>query len=85
MRGLISPKGEQFGYLIGDTLYTMDDEPSGRLDGDYIVDLAGNPVWRVVGDGVYALNGMETIGFCRPSGRVIEIYNYWYGSRCILQ
>ena len=63
MRGLISPKGEQFGYLIGYTLYTMDDEPSGRLEGEYIIDLAGNPVWRVVGDGVYSLNGMETVGY----------------------
>ncbi len=63
MRGLISPKGEQFGYLIGNNLFTMDDEPSGRLEGDFIVDLAGNTVWRVVGDGVYSLNGMETIGF----------------------
>lgn len=63
MRGLVSPKGEQFGYLVGDTLYTMDDEPSGRLQGAHIVDLAGNSVWRVVGDGVYSLNGMETIGY----------------------
>ena len=72
MRGLISPKGEQFGYLIGYTLFTMDDEPSGRLEGEYIVDLAGNPVWRVVGDGVYSLNGMETIGYLsteRPDDR----------------
>ena len=72
MRGLVSPKGEQFGYLIGNNLFTMDDEPSGRLEGEYIVDLAGNPVWRVVGDGVYSLNGMETVGYLtteRPDDR----------------
>ena len=72
MRGLVSPKGEQFGYLIGNDLFTMDDEPSGRLEGSYIVDLAGSPVWRVVGDGVYSLNGMETIGYLtgeRPDNR----------------
>ena len=72
MRGLISPKGEQVGYLIGHTLFTMDDEPSGRLEGEYIVDLAGSPVWRVVGDGVYSLDGMETIGYLsaeRPDDR----------------
>jgi hypothetical protein len=63
MRGLVSPKGEQFGYLIGNTLYTLDDEPSGHLVGEQIVDMAGNPVWRVVGDGVYSLDGMETIGY----------------------
>ncbi len=63
MRGIVSPKGEQFGYLLGDVLYTIEDEPSGRLQGQFIVDLAGNPVWRVVGDGVYSLDGMETIGY----------------------
>lgn len=63
MRGLVSPKGEQFGYLLANVLYTMDDEPSGRLEGNFIVDLAGNSVWRVVGDGVYSLDGMETIGY----------------------
>ncbi len=63
MRGIVSPKGEQFGYLLGDVLYTIDDEPSGRLQGPFIVDLADNPIWRVVGDGVYALDGMETIGY----------------------
>ena len=59
----MSPKGEQFGYLLGDVLYTIDDEPSGRLHEQFIVDLAGNPIWRVVGDGVYSLDGMETIGY----------------------
>lgn len=63
MRGLVSPKGEQFGYVVGATLFTMEDEPSGRVEGSYIVDLAGSPVWRVVGDGVYSLDGMETIGY----------------------
>lgn len=63
MRGLVSPKGEQFGYVIGDSLYTMDDEPSGRLRGEYVVNMAGDPVWRIVGDGIYSLDGMETIGY----------------------
>ena len=63
MRGLVSPKGEQFGYLIGSAVYTMDDEPSGHIEGQFVVDLAGNPVWRVVGDGLYSLDGMETIGY----------------------
>ena len=63
MRGLIDRKGEQFAYLVGDVLYTMDGEPSGSLAGEYILDLAGKPTWRVVGDGVYALKGLETIGY----------------------
>jgi hypothetical protein len=63
MRGLIDRKGEQFGYLIGNVLYTLDDEPTGRLEGNFVVDLAGNRVWRVVGDAVYSLDGSETIGY----------------------
>lgn len=63
MRGLIDRKGEQFAYLIGNTLYTLDGEISGRLEKGHIVDIAGNPVWRVVGDGVYSLDGRETIGY----------------------
>lgn len=63
MRGLIDRKGEQFAYFVGNTLYTLDDEPTGRLEQKFIVDLSGNRMWRVVGDGVYSLDGMETIGF----------------------
>ncbi|MCP4362753.1 MAG: hypothetical protein GY796_32510 [Chloroflexi bacterium] len=70
MRGLIDRKGEQFAYLEGNILHTLDGEPSGHLQGEFIVDLAGNRVWRVVGDGVYTLDSSETIGFFsgeRPS------------------
>jgi len=63
MRGLVSPKGEQFGYVIGDALFTLDDEPAGYLRGDYVVNMAGERVWRIVGDGIYSLNGMESIGY----------------------
>lgn len=63
MRGLIDRKGEQFAYLQGSVLYTLDDEPTGRLEGQFIVDTAGNRVWRVVGDAVYSLDGSESIGF----------------------
>ncbi len=63
MRGLTDTKGEQFGYLEGATLFTLDDEPTGRLEGEFIVDLQGSRIWRVVGDGVYSLDGMQTIGF----------------------
>ena len=69
MRGLIDKKGEQFAYFLGDTLYTLDDELSGRLEGEFIVDLAGTRIWRVVGDGVYALDGMETIGYITSEKR----------------
>jgi len=63
MRGLVDRKGEQFAYIVGSTLYTLDDEPTGRVQDNFIVDLSGNRMWRVVGDGVYSLDGMETIGY----------------------
>jgi hypothetical protein len=63
MRGLMDKQGEQFGYLQGNTLYNMDDEPTGYLEGNHITDLAGNKVWRVVGDGVYKLGGDEAVGY----------------------
>ncbi len=63
MRGLIDRKGEQFAYLQDNVLYTLEGEPTGRLEGEFIVDMAGNRVWRVVGDAVYSLDGMESIGY----------------------
>ena len=62
-RGLIDRKGEPFGYLLGNELFTLDGEKSGRLQDGYIVDLAGRRVWRVVGDGIYAIDDLETIGY----------------------
>ena len=63
MRALIDRKGEQFAFLQGNTLMTLDGEPTGYLRGGFIEDLVGNRIWRVVGDGVYAIDGSETIGF----------------------
>lgn len=61
-RGLIDPKGEQFGYVYGGTLYTLDDEATGRVQGQYIVDLDGNRMWRIEGDAVYTIDGI-TVGY----------------------
>ncbi len=63
MRGLIDRKGEQFAYIVGNVVYTLDDEPTGRLEDNFILDLAGNQRWRVNGDGIYSLDNSETIGF----------------------
>jgi hypothetical protein len=63
MRGLIDRKGEQFAYFEGNVLYTLDGDVTGRIEGDYIVDTAGNRVWRVVGDAIYALDGSKTVGY----------------------
>ncbi len=62
-RGLVDRKGEIFAYLEGNTLYTLDGEATGRLIGEFIVDMAGNRVWRVYGDGVYTMSGEEPVGF----------------------
>ena len=69
MRGLIDRKGEQFAYLIGNVLYTLAGEVSGRLEKSFIVDVAGNKIWRVIGDGVYTLDGSETIGYLSTERR----------------
>ena len=61
-RGLISTKGEVFAYLRGRQLYTLDEELTGRVEGQFIVDLNGQKKWRLVGDGVYTLDG-ETVGY----------------------
>jgi hypothetical protein len=66
MRALLDYKGEVFGYLRGTTLYTLNDEETGKLTAEYVVDLAGNPVWRVYGDGVYSLDGFLPIGYFGP-------------------
>ena len=73
MRGLIDRNGEQFAYFEGDMLYTLQGEPTGRRQGDYIVDLGGKRMWRVVGDGVYSIDSQETIGYI--SSEVPRRYN----------
>jgi hypothetical protein len=62
-RGLYDRKGELFAYLEGGVLYTLEGEITGRLEGNYIVDTAGNRVWRVYDNGVYSLDEMEAIGY----------------------
>lgn len=56
-------KGETFAYLRGNQLFTLDDELAGELRQDFIVDLGGQPKWRVSGDGLYTLEGFEPIGY----------------------
>ena len=62
-RGLMDRKGELFAYLYGNTLYTLEDEVTGRVEGQHIVDMEGNPMWLLRGDGVYSLDGSETVGY----------------------
>ncbi len=62
-RGLHDRKGELFAYLQGTTLYTLDGDVTGRIEGDYVVDTSGNRIWRVYNDGVYSLDSMEAIGY----------------------
>ncbi len=62
-RGIVDTKGEVFALLAGDQLYTLDYELSGRIEGDFIVDISGKPVWRLMGDGVYTVDGIEPVGY----------------------
>ncbi|KPK13663.1 MAG: hypothetical protein AMJ56_01325 [Anaerolineae bacterium SG8_19] len=62
-RGLLDRKGELFAYLEGNVLYTLDGEVTGRLEGNYVVDTAGNQIWRILNDGVFTLDGNEAIGY----------------------
>ena len=62
-KGLLDRKGELFAYLEGGVLYSLEGEPTGRLEGEYIVDMVGNRIWRVYSDGVYSLDSMEAIGY----------------------
>lgn len=72
VRGLIDRKGEQFAFLENDMLFTLDGEPTGRRQGQFIVDLAGNRVWRIVGDAVYTLDGSESVGYFSTPSRSDE-------------
>lgn len=66
-RGLHDKNGELFGFLEGSILYTLEGEATGRLENEYIVDMAGNRIWRVSGDGLYSLDTGETIGYLSTS------------------
>ena len=63
MRGIYGRKGEQFAYLHGNMLFTLEGEHTGYLREEFIVDIKENQIWRVVGDAIYAIDGNETIGF----------------------
>ena len=62
-RGVYDYKGELFAFLEGSTLFTMDGEITGSLEGDYILDTAGNRVWRVHDSGLYTLDEWVNIGY----------------------
>ena len=69
MRGIIDRKGELFAYTDGNTLFTLDEQPTGHIEGDFVVDMRGNKIWRIVGDALYALDGMESIGYFGTDSR----------------
>ena len=63
VRGIVCNKGELFAYMQGDQLYTLEGELSGRIDGNFMVDLAGKKIWHLRGDGIYNLDGFEPFGY----------------------
>jgi hypothetical protein len=62
-RGVYDRKGELFAYLDGNNLLTLEGEVTGRLEGDHVVDMAGNRIWRVFDSGLYPLDEWVTIGY----------------------
>jgi hypothetical protein len=74
MRAIVDTKGEAFAYLQGTQLFSLEGELCGRLEGEFIVDLAGQPKWRVSGDGIYTLDGFQPIGYL--GGEMPEEYSY---------
>jgi hypothetical protein len=67
-QGVLDRKGELFAYIEGGVLYTLDGDPTGRMEGKYIVDMAGNRMWRVFQHAIYNLDSSEAVGyFSSPS------------------
>ena len=71
-RGLHDPKGELFAYLEGNVLYTIEGDATGRLEGGYIVDMAGSKIWRVDKDGVYSIETGHAVGYFGSSSPTIR-------------
>lgn len=63
IRGVFDRKGELFAYRQGNDLVTLEGELSGKIVGDYVVDLAGVRIWRIVGDALYTADSAESIGY----------------------
>ena len=63
VRGVYDRKGELFAYLDGNRLLTLEGEVTGRIEGDYMVDLAGTRIWRIFDSGIYPLDEWVTIGY----------------------
>jgi hypothetical protein len=62
-RGLHDTNGELFAYVEGTTLYTLEGEVTGRIEGNFVVDADGNPVWLIRNHGVYTLDESRSIGY----------------------
>ena len=63
MHGIVDRKGEQFAYVENNVVFTMDGEPTGYVQKRAVVDLAGAPVWRIIGDCIYQMGSLEPVGF----------------------
>lgn len=73
MRGLIDRKGELFAYRKGNTLFTLDGEPTGRIEKTVITDLAGNTIWRIIGDAVFEMDGFSEVGYFGGEGESLDL------------
>ena len=62
MRGIYDTEGELLGYLDGTHVYTLDGEPTGRIEGATVVNAKGEVIWVLRGDGIYTPDG-EPVGY----------------------
>jgi hypothetical protein len=61
-RGIYTRDGELFGYLIGKSVFDLEDTQTGYLREGVIYSKGGREQWVVRGDGLYSLKG-ESIGY----------------------
>lgn len=61
-RGIYDTQGELLGYLVGDMVYDLDENPVDYLRDAVIYGLDGEKRWLVQGDGLYTPQ-YEAVGY----------------------
>lgn len=61
-RGLYTRDGEVLGYMVGERIYDVEDQETGRLDGKVVYDRDGERRWLIEGDAIMDLRG-NVIGY----------------------
>ena len=65
-QGIYDTKGELFGYVDGNRVYTLNDQLTGEIRLDKkrrgVYSLSGEKIWNLSGDGLYTLD-WEPVGY----------------------